>query len=75
MSRRRRFAARQRSFLKILPDLATPGQAQFLIATHWPIVLSDPGFGRNRCSPTDFLNRPETFFKRLFGTVDDGGDA
>jgi predicted ATPase len=33
---------RQLSFLKIIHDLATPGHAQFLIATHSPIVLSYP---------------------------------
>jgi predicted ATPase len=34
---------RQLSFLRIIHDLATPGHAQFLIATHSPIVLSYPG--------------------------------
>jgi predicted ATPase len=34
---------RQLTFLKILHDLTTPGHAQFLIATHSPIVLSYPG--------------------------------
>jgi predicted ATPase len=34
---------RQLSFLKIIHDLATPGQAQFLIATHSPMILSYPG--------------------------------
>ena len=34
---------RQLSFLKIVHDLATPGHAQFLIATHSPILLSYPG--------------------------------
>jgi predicted ATPase len=34
---------RQLSFLKILHDLTTPGHAQFLIATHSPIILSYPG--------------------------------
>ena len=34
---------RQLSFLKVIHDLATGGQAQFLIATHSPIVLSYPG--------------------------------
>jgi predicted ATPase len=33
---------RQLSFLKIIHDLATPGHAQFLIATHSPIILSYP---------------------------------
>ena len=33
---------RQLSFLKIIYDLATPGHAQFLIATHSPIILSCP---------------------------------
>lgn len=33
---------RQLSFLKIIHDLAAPGHAQFLIATHSPIILSYP---------------------------------
>jgi predicted ATPase len=34
---------RQLSFLKIIHDLEAPGHAQFLIATHSPIILSYPG--------------------------------
>ena len=34
---------RQLAFLKIIHDLAAPAQAQFLIATHSPIILSYPG--------------------------------
>ena len=34
---------RQLSFLRILHDLTTPGHAQFLIATHSPMLLSYPG--------------------------------
>jgi predicted ATPase len=34
---------RQLSFLRILHYLASPGHAQFLIATHSPIILSYPG--------------------------------
>ena len=34
---------RQLSFLRIIHDLAAPGQAQFVIATHSPILLSYPG--------------------------------
>lgn len=34
---------RQLSFLKIIHELATPGQAQFIIATHSPILLAYPG--------------------------------
>lgn len=34
---------RQLSFLKIVHDLASPGHAQFIIATHSPIILSYPG--------------------------------
>ncbi len=34
---------RQLSFLKIIHDLEKTGQAQFLIATHSPILLSYPG--------------------------------
>jgi predicted ATPase len=33
---------RQLSFLKVIHDLSTPGHAQFLIATHSPILLSYP---------------------------------
>ena len=34
---------RQLSFLRIIHDLERPGHAQFLIATHSPIILSYPG--------------------------------
>ncbi|MEO7274097.1 MAG: AAA family ATPase [Vicinamibacterales bacterium] len=34
---------RQLSFLKVIHDLATPGRAQFIIATHSPMLLSYPG--------------------------------
>jgi predicted ATPase len=34
---------RQLAFLRIIHDLAEPGQAQFLIATHSPILLAYPG--------------------------------
>jgi len=34
---------RQLSFLKIIYDLTAPGQAQFLIATHSPMLLAYPG--------------------------------
>ena len=34
---------RQLSFLRIVHDLAAPGHAQFLIATHSPILLAYPG--------------------------------
>ena len=34
---------RQLSFLKIIHDLESPGHAQFIIATHSPIILSYPG--------------------------------
>jgi predicted ATPase len=34
---------RQLSFLRIIHDLETPGHAQFLIATHSPILLGYPG--------------------------------
>jgi predicted ATPase len=34
---------RQLTFLKIVHDLASTGHAQFLIATHSPIILSYPG--------------------------------
>ena len=34
---------RQLTFLRIIHDLITPGRAQFLIATHSPILLAYPG--------------------------------
>jgi predicted ATPase len=34
---------RQLSFLRLIHDLEAPGHAQFLIATHSPIILSYPG--------------------------------
>jgi predicted ATPase len=34
---------RQLSFLRIIHDLEKPAQAQFLISTHSPILLSYPG--------------------------------
>jgi predicted ATPase len=34
---------RQLTFLKIIHDLSEPGHAQFIIATHSPIILSYPG--------------------------------
>jgi predicted ATPase len=34
---------RQLTFLRIIHDLSAPGHAQFLIATHSPIILSYPG--------------------------------
>jgi predicted ATPase len=34
---------RQLTFLRIIHDLASPGHAQFVIATHSPIILSYPG--------------------------------
>jgi predicted ATPase len=34
---------RQLTFLKIIHDLSAPGHAQFIIATHSPIILSYPG--------------------------------
>lgn len=34
---------RQLTFLKIIHDLASAGQAQFLVATHSPMILSYPG--------------------------------
>ena len=34
---------RQLSFLRIIYELETPGHAQFLVATHSPILLSYPG--------------------------------
>src|SRR5437667_4919506 len=36
---------RQLSFLGIIHELESPGHAQFLIATHSPIILSYPGAG------------------------------
>lgn len=34
---------RQLTFLRIIHELSTPGDAQFIIATHSPIILSYPG--------------------------------
>jgi predicted ATPase len=34
---------RQLSFLRVVHDLATPGHAQFIVATHSPILLAYPG--------------------------------
>jgi predicted ATPase len=34
---------RQLSFLKIIHDLEAPGHAQFIIASHSPILLAYPG--------------------------------
>ena len=34
---------RQLTFLRIIHEIVTPGQAQFIIATHSPIILSYPG--------------------------------
>jgi predicted ATPase len=34
---------RQLSFLRVIHDLETPGEAQFLISTHSPILLAYPG--------------------------------
>jgi predicted ATPase len=34
---------RQLSFLRVMHDLATPGHAQFIVATHSPILLAYPG--------------------------------
>jgi predicted ATPase len=81
---------RQLSFLKIIHDLATPGHAQFLIATHSPIILSYPGAvlytldeetireisyreTKHFLITRDFLNSPESFFRHLFGAVDENG--
>jgi len=68
-------------------------RAQFLIATHSPIIMSYPDAvlftldgdtiqeisyreTKHFLITRDFLNSPESFFKHLFGTVDDnGGDA
>jgi len=35
--------ARQLAFLRVIHDLEKPGQAQFLISTHSPILLAYPG--------------------------------
>ena len=79
---------RQLSFLKILHDLEATGHAQFLIATHSPILLALPGAAivdlDAGLQPTtyretkhyqltrDFLNGPERFFKHLFTPVREG---
>jgi predicted ATPase len=79
---------RQLSFLKIIHDLSEPGHAQFVIATHSPIILSYPGAVLfnfdDRMKETsyretnhflitrDFLNAPERFFKHLFDGTTSG---
>jgi predicted ATPase len=79
---------RQLSFLKIIHDLSEPGHAQFVIATHSPIILSYPGAVLfnfdDRMKETsyretnhflitrDFLNAPERFFKHLFDDTTSG---
>jgi len=50
---------RQLSFLRIIHDLATPRHAQFLIATHSPILLAYPGavifdLDREEIQPTSY---------------------
>jgi predicted ATPase len=52
---------RQLSFLKIIHDLASPGQAQFIIATHSPILLAYPGatiyqFGDTGIAPVAYTD-------------------
>jgi predicted ATPase len=51
--------ARQLSFLAIIHDLVTSGHAQFIIATHSPIILSYPGatilsLDDDRISPVEY---------------------
>lgn len=73
---------RQLSFLSVLHELAQTGDAQFLIATHSPILLTYPNaqifsFDKNLEKVSyketehftltkDFLNSPERFFRYLF---------
>ena len=50
---------RQLSLLRIIHDLTSPGRAQFLIATHSPMLLSFPGatvldFDGARIEPVDY---------------------
>jgi predicted ATPase len=53
--------ARQLTFLKIIHDLATKGDSQFIIATHSPILLGYPGadilsFDHDQISEIDYEN-------------------
>lgn len=73
---------RQLSFLALLHDLSKSGEAQFLIATHSPILLTYPqaeifSFDNDLEKVSyeetehftltkDFLNSPESFFRHLF---------
>ena len=41
---------RQLSFLRLLHDLSEPGHAQFLIATHSPILMAYPNATIYSCS-------------------------
>jgi len=52
---------RQLAFLKIIHDLASSGQAQFIIATHSPILLAYPGatiyhFGDTGIAPVAYTD-------------------
>jgi predicted ATPase len=62
---------RQLSFLKILHDLSTPGHAQFIIATHSPIILSFPGavlfsFDGDRIQETSYRETDHFLITRDF---------
>jgi len=60
--------ARQIDLLKLLRDLASDGHAQFIIATHSPILLALPGadiFSFDR-SPIDRIRYEETDHYRIY---------
>jgi predicted ATPase len=63
--------ARQLSFLAIIHDLVTSGHAQFIIATHSPIILSYPGatilsLDGDRISPVEYKETSHYKLTRRF---------
>jgi len=78
---------RQLSLLSVIHNLEKTGKAQFIIATHSPILLSYPGATifslDNNLEPIhykdtehyqitkNFLDNPESYFRHLFSNDDD----
>lgn len=63
--------ARQLSFLRILHELDVSGRAQFIIATHSPIILSYPGaqifqFGSKGICPVEYSETDHYQITRAF---------
>jgi len=81
---------RQLAFLRIIHDLERSGHAQFIIATHSPILLAYPGAtlldfdnGMREIAyedtdhfrlTRDFLNEPERYFEYLFRDGEEGAE-